>query len=125
MTHAIGYYTSYNSQTRQPGILDRIQQEWGTQLEHMTYEQKIVMRGALADYIVNKPVHQPSPHRDEVTLMQTCIETAGVDWNVWDADPELCQCLEACESLHESDVEGLIEAITAQIRGRVYASRSV
>jgi hypothetical protein len=125
MTHPVGYYTGYNPQSQTPDILHSLQERYGSQLELMTYEQKIVFRAALADYIANKPVHIPSPHPDEVTLMQGCIESAGADWSVWDEDPELCQYIEACESLHESDIEGLIEALTSQIRSRVYASRNV
>ncbi|HEY9633749.1 MAG TPA: hypothetical protein V6D14_10105 [Coleofasciculaceae cyanobacterium] len=125
MTHLVGAYTGYNPQSKTPDILHQLQERYGAQLQHMTYEQKIVFRAALADYIANKPVHIPSPHSDEVTLIQGCIESAGVNWNVWDEDAELCQYIEACEPLHESDIEGLIEALTAQIRGKVYASRSV
>lgn len=125
MTHPVGFFTGYNPQTQKPDTLHLLQERFGSQLEVMTYEQKIVMRAALADYIANKPVHIPSPHPNEVTLMQGCIESAGVDWNVWDEDPELCQYIEECESLHEGDIEGLIEALTSQIRGKVYASRSV
>jgi hypothetical protein len=125
MTNLIGAYTGYNPRTETPDILHQLQERFGSQLERMTYEQKIVFRAALADYIANKPVHQPSPHPDEVTLMQGCIESAGVNWNVWDEDPELCEYIEACEVLHESDIEGLIEAVTSQIRSKVYASRSV
>jgi hypothetical protein len=124
MTHPIGYTTSYDFHTKTPDHLHQLQMRYGGQLESMTYEQKIVFRAALADYISNKPVHIPSPHPDEVTLMQGCIESAGVDWGVWDEDPELCQYIEGCEALSESDIEGLIEALTAQIRGKVYASRT-
>jgi hypothetical protein len=124
MSHPIGYTTSYNPQTKSPDLLHQLQERFEGRFELMSYEQKIVFRAALANYIANKPVHQPSPHLDEITLMQCCIESAGADWNVWEADPELCQYIEACESLSESDIEGLIEALTAQIRGGVYASRT-
>ena len=124
MTHPIGFFTGYNPQTREPGILDRIQQQWGSNLQDMNYEQKIVMRAALADYIANKPVHQASPHPEVITLIDCCIESAGVDWNVWDEDPLLVEVIQHCSELQESDIEGLIEALTAQIRGKVYASRS-
>ncbi|MBD0363261.1 MAG: hypothetical protein ICV55_10905 [Coleofasciculus sp. C3-bin4] len=124
MAHPIGYSTSYNPQSKTPLLLHQLQERYGARLQSMTYEQKIVLRAALANYIANKPVHQPSPHPEEVTLMQGCIESAGADWNVWEADPELCEYVEACESLSESDIEGLIEALTAQIRGGVYASRT-
>ena len=121
MTHLIGYFTSYDPQLKSPGILHKIQQEWGARLERMTYEQKIVFRAALADYIANKPVHQPSC----VSLIDGCIESAGVDWGVWDEDEPLVETIQHCSLLAEDDIEGLIESLTAQIRGKVYASRSV
>lgn len=123
MTHPIGYFTGYNPQTRQPSILDRIQQEWGSQLQGMTYEQKIVFRAALAGYIAEKPVWQTEG--SSISCIDACIEGAGVDWNVWDEDELLVQVIQECSLLDEGDIEGLIEALTSQIKGRVYASRSV
>lgn len=123
MTHPIGYFTGYNPQTRQPSILDRIQQEWGSQLQGMAYEQKIVFRAALAGYIAEKPVWQTEG--SSISCIDACIEGAGVDWNVWDEDELLVQVIQECSLLDEGDIEGLIEALTSQIKGRVYASRSV
>jgi hypothetical protein len=121
MTHTIGYFTGYNPQFCTPGILDRIQQEWGAQLEHMSYEQKIVMRAALAGYIAEKPVWQEPGHG--ISCIDCCIEGAGVDWNIWDEDELLVEAIRECSQLDEGDIEGLIEALTSQIRGKVYASR--
>ncbi len=123
MTNTIGYFTSYNPQTRQPGLLDRIQQEWGSHLEHMTYEQKIVFRAALAGYIADRPVY--IAEGNSVSCIDGCIESAGVDWGIWDEDELLVEVIQKCSQLDESDIEGLIEALTAQIRGKIYASRSV
>jgi hypothetical protein len=123
MSKPLGFYTGYNPQTQQPDVLHKLQERFGDKLQQMTWEQKVVMRAALANFIANKPVHQPSPHPEEVTLMQGCIEGAGADWNIWDNDPELCEFIEACELLHESDLEGLITAISAQIAGSIYLSR--
>lgn len=122
MAKPIGYYTSYSPQTGNPGILDRIQQEWGSQLENMTYEQKIVMRAALAGYIAEKPVWKTEG--SSVTCIDCCIESAGVDWGIWDDDPLLVEVIQHCSQLSESDLEGLIEALTAQIRGKIYVSRT-
>ena len=123
MVHPIGYYTGYNPQSRTPGILDQIQEQWGSQLERMTYEQKIVMRAALAGYIAQKPVHVSEG--SSISCIDGCIEGAGVDWDIWDADELLVMVIQECSQLDESDIEGLIEALTSQIKGRVYASRSV
>ncbi len=122
MSHPIGYFTSYNPQTRNPGILDQIQEKWGSQLERMTYEQKIVMRAALAGYIAQKPVH--IEEGSSISCIDACIESAGVDWGIWDNDEPLVEAIQNCSwFLPESDIEGLIEALTSQIRGKVYASR--
>lgn len=123
MTHSIGYYTGYNPIARTPGILDRIQEEWGSQLQHMTYEQKIVMRAALAGYIAEKPVWKSEG--SSISCIDCCIEGAGVDWDIWYADELLVLVIQECSQLDESDIEGLIEALTSQIKGRVYASRGV
>ena len=124
MTHPIGYHTGYDPKTQSPEVLHNLQERFGSQLQQMTYEQKIVFRAALADYIANKPVHQPTPHPEGITLIDCCIESAGVDWNIWYEDPELVEYIQACSQLSEGNIEGLIEALTAQIGGKVYASRT-
>jgi hypothetical protein len=121
MTHPIGFYTAYNPQTQKPDALYQLQERFGSQFEGMSYEQKIVMRAALAGFIAEKPVW--IEEGSSITCIDGCIESAGVDWNVWDKDPELVEYIQACSQLEESDIEGLIEALTAQIRGKVYASR--
>jgi hypothetical protein len=47
MSHPVGYFTGYNPQTQKPDTLHLIQERFGSQLEKMSYEQKIVFRGAL------------------------------------------------------------------------------
>lgn len=121
MTHPIGYYTSYNPQNLTPDILHKIQQEWGSQLEHMTYEQKIVMRAALTGYMAERPVWQSVG--SDITCIDCCIESAGVDWDIWDKDEQLVEVIQQCSLLSETDIEGLIAALTDQIRGQIYASR--
>jgi hypothetical protein len=121
MTHPIGYFTSYNPQTKKPDALHQLQERFDSRLEKMSYEQKIVMRAALAGFIAEKPVW--IEEGSSISCIDGCIEGAGVDWSVWDEDPELVAHIQACSQLDESDIEGLIEALTAQIRGKVYASR--
>jgi hypothetical protein len=120
MSHPIGYFTGYNPATQEPGILHQIQECYGVQLQELTYEQKIVMRAALADYIANKPIDQSG---NSISLIDSCIESAGVDWGIWDEDEPLVEVIQACSLLSEDDIEGLIEALTTQIRGKIYASR--
>ena len=123
MTKTLGFYTNYNPQTQKPDSLHLLQDRFGSQFEGMTYEQKIVMRAALAGFIANKPVW--IEEGSSITCIDGCIESAGADWNVWDEDEELCDYIRDCSLLHESDIEGLIEALTSQIRGKVFTSRSV
>ncbi len=121
MSHPIGYFTGYNPQTQEPVILHNLQERFGGQLQGMSYEQKIVMRAALAGFIAQVPVWQEEG--SSISCIDSCIESVGADWNIWDDDTELCDYIQACSQLEESDIEGLIEALTAQIRGKVYASR--
>jgi len=120
MTHPIGFFTGYNPQTQEPDALHQLQERFNSRLEKMSYEQKIVFRAALAGFIAEKPVWQEDNY---ISCIDGCIESAGVDWGVWDEDPELVAHIQACSQLEESDIEGLIEALTVQIRGKVYASR--
>jgi hypothetical protein len=49
----------------------QLQERFGVSTSgHELRAENCLPRAALADYIANKPVHQPSPHPDEVTLMQ-------------------------------------------------------
>ena len=123
MAHSVGFYTGYNPNTQSPSVLHQLQDRFGSQFEGMTYEQKIVFRAALAGFIAIKPVW--IEEGSSITCIDCCIECAGADWNVWEEDEELCDYIRDCSLLHESDIEGLIEALTSQIRGKVYASRSV
>jgi hypothetical protein len=123
MTQALGFYTNYNPQTQKPDSLHLLQDRFGSQLETMTYEQKIVFRAALAGFIAIKPVW--IEENSSISCIDGCIESAGADWNVWDEDQELCEWITDCSKLSESDIEGLLEALTSQIRGKVYSSRSV
>ena len=121
MTKPIGFYTSYNPQTEKPDILHQLSERFGSQFQKLSYEQKIVFRAALAGFIAEKPVW--IEEGSSISCIDGCIESAGVDWSVWDEDPELVKYIQACSQLDESDIEGLIEALTTQIRGKVYASR--
>jgi hypothetical protein len=123
MTSTVGFHTGYNPQTQKPDSLHLLQERFGSQLEAMTYEQKIVFRAALAGFIAEKPVWQEEG--SSITCIDCCIESAGADWAIWEDDKELCEWITDCSKLSESDIEGLIEALTSQIRGKVYASRSI
>lgn len=117
----LGFYTEYDLEAQEPGILHKLQEQYGSQLQRLTYEQKVVMRGALAGYVAVKPVWKTEG--SSISCIDSAIEGVGADWDVWDEDPELVEHIQACSLLSEGNIEGLIEALTAQIQGRVYASR--
>jgi hypothetical protein len=119
----VAHYTGYNPQTQKPDTLHLLQEHFGSALERMSYEQKIVMRAALSGFIAEKPVWQEEGN--SISCIDCCIESSGADWNVWEDDKELCEWITDCSRLSESDIEGLIEALSAQIRGKIYSSRSV
>lgn len=114
MAKPLGYYTNYNPQNPS-GCLHKLQQKYGASLEDLSKNRKRIFRAALAQYIANLPVWIEGAIGN-VTLMESCIESAGVDWNIWDEDPTLCIYIQKCEELDESDIEGLIIALTDWIR---------
>jgi hypothetical protein len=72
--------------------------------------------------------HQIIEEPCEGKLSRTVLKTSGTGDSLAEfneADQELCEWITDCSRLNEADIEGLIEALTAQIRGKVYASRSV
>lgn len=103
--------------------LSELQSRFGYRLERMSYEQKIVMRAALTGFISEKPVWVAEAN--SITCIDCCIETAGVSWDIWERDDELVTYIQACSELDEVDIEGLIEALTAHIKNKIYLSRSV
>jgi hypothetical protein len=121
MVKPLGYYTGYDPKTQEPAILHNLQERFGSQLQEMTYEQKIVFRAALAGFIAQLPVWKEEG--SGINCIDACIESAGTDWNIWNEDEELCEYIQACNQLSERNIENLIEALTAQIGGRIYASR--
>lgn len=121
MTEPLGYFTSYDPICKEPGILHSLQAKYGDCLQKMNYEQKIVMRTALCTFISQKPVWEPDGVRR--SLIDLCIESAGVDWDIWHEDEYLAGVIQACELLEEGDIEGLILALSSQIKDGVYASR--
>ena len=81
MTKPIGFYTGYDPKTQKPDTLHRLQERFGSQFQGMSYEQKIVMRAALAGFIAEKPVW--IEEGNSISCIDGCIESAGVDWQIW------------------------------------------
>lgn len=120
MTH---YTTDSTAQLETQQVLYSLYAQYGRSLQCLTYEQKIVMRSALSGFIAERPVWVDG--ENDISCIDCCIESAGVDWNIWEEDKDLCQWITDCSRLPEGDIEELIAALTAQIRDKVYASRSV
>jgi hypothetical protein len=113
MTKPLGYYTNYDPQ-KPSGCLHELQLKYGVFLESMSQNRKRIFRAALADYLSNLRVW--IDEGSSCSCMEAAIESAGVNWNIWDEDPGLCVSIQNCEQLEESDIEGLILALTYYIR---------
>jgi hypothetical protein len=61
---------------------------------------------------------------NSISCADSCIAGGGGDdYDIWNENPELADFInQACDSLSKSDLEGLIEALTAQLKGGVYES---
>jgi hypothetical protein len=117
MSHPVGYYTNYTP--GDTGVLDQLQARYGVRLEGIDRTNKLLFRATLATYLVIYPIW--NPEGSSISCADCCIAGAGGDdFNIWDNQPELVQHMEACcEQLSESDIEGLIEALTSQLRSGV------
>ena len=112
MTHPIGKYTNYTP--GDTGILDDLQQRYGSQLELMNRTSKLTFRAALAAYLVSKEMWSDSTRPEPKYLVEDAIENVNSD--IWESDNEVTEYICRCKDLGISDIEGLIEAITNQIR---------
>jgi hypothetical protein len=111
----VGYYVSGDE------LIDEMQECYGGQFEEMPQHLKLIFRAALANYLACRPYWEQSG--SDVTCMQACIESAGVDAGIWvvtehgrSDEEELVDFIEGCGELSDDRIEGLIEALTAQIR---------
>lgn len=106
--------TNIFSTTDRNEFFDQLKERYGPQFQLISQDRKKIFRAALANYIAVKPVWNES--ENSITCMDCCIEGAGVDWDIWCADPQLCEDIENCAHLSDSDIEGLIESLTAQLK---------
>lgn len=96
---------------------------YGSKFQLLTYEQQVVVRAALAGFIAEKPVWVSQ--QNDISCIDCCIESAGVDWGVWDEDPGLVEAIQRYSQLPESEIERIIETLSTHIRLKAYSSRSV
>jgi hypothetical protein len=78
---------------------------------------KLMFRATLASYLVIHPIW--NDEENGISCADCCIAGAGGDdYNVWDENNELVYWMrECCANLSEDDVEGLLQALSAQLRG--------
>lgn len=95
-------------------FIDSLAERYGDNFEKLERKWKLIFRAALADYLANLPFWKESAPGN-ITLMETCIEGAGVDAGIWDEE-ELAEAINDCEHLGESDIEMLIECLTNQLK---------
>lgn len=113
-SHPLGFYTSYTPGCG--GTLDQLQERYGSRLEGISRLGKQMLRATLAAYVVMRPIW--AEEGNSISCADSCIVGAGGDdYNIWEQDPEFVEYIRACcDSLEEHDIEGLIEALTAQLK---------
>ena len=94
--------TTYYAQTPE---IDELVEEFGSQLEKLSREDKLGLRMLFANYLYLKEVEE------EWTLDTVITETS-----LHDASHELDEAIAILEDIDVDAAEGLIEALTAQLR---------
>jgi hypothetical protein len=98
-------------------FFDRLQSAYGCRLEQMKEQDKKLFRAALANYQSSKLFWVEDGNS---TSIEDCaiVCAGGDDLDIWDSNPELVKYIqEACRNLADNEIESLICAISAQIRG--------
>jgi len=110
----LGYYTNHTP--GDAGILDQLQQRYGAQLQGVSRLGKLIFRASLAAYLVMRPIWNDEGNC--ISCADSSIASAGGDdHEIWSNDPEFVEYIRACcEQLSDSDLEGVIEALTSQLR---------
>lgn len=102
-----------NSEPPRSGYFYKLKLKYGEFLESLSTNRKKIFRAALAHYIANEPVW--SEAGNSISLMEVCIESAGVDWDIWDEDPTLCNYIQESQELDSLAMEWLIRALSHYI----------
>ena len=112
MTKSIGYYAgSINSDV----WCEALQEKFGSQLQLMSFEQKLAARASITYWLFHQEITQNS--LGEYSLVQAALDTM-TGWLYDENDAlEFCQIV---ESASREDLEGLIECLTANIKSTGY-----
>jgi hypothetical protein len=114
------YFATYIPGTET--VISLLQGEFGSQLEKLDYTEKSIFRAALSNYVANYAAYDHDDCSDPNDLIDTCIEGAGVIWDIWE-NAQLVKAIRMCRILHEKDMEALIDSLSEQIRNGIYSSR--
>ena len=112
----IGHYVSSQDAVNQ-GILEEMENLWGSRFEKLERKWKLVFRGALACY---QAIYQDwIEEGSSISCIDSCIVGAGGDdFNIWDEQADLVEYIQlTAHELSEKEIENLIEALTAQLAG--------
>lgn len=112
MVKPIGCHTGYDPINKTPEVLHELQMQYGSQLQTMNRTAKMLFRAALADYIFEQVKFKELS--DDINA---CVERLWFD--AFEEEPEVALYILKCQSLSQGDMEGLIEALSEQIRAGV------
>lgn len=108
MTKTLGYYLETLDSDNWADILE---ERFGAQLQLMNLEQKLAARACITYYLFHQKIVQNS--LEKYSLIQAALDTM-TGWTEDEGDAlEFCQIVN--EATH-SDLEGLIECLTSNIR---------
>lgn len=107
MTKPLGYFASDR-------IFDDLQEQYGAQFQQMPRQSKLAFRAALAIYLCQVEMWKNSSFYTNDDLIDSCIESAYKD--LWEQDEKCCLFIQRCQHLKTTDIEALIEAMTAQLK---------
>jgi hypothetical protein len=89
---------------------------WGDRLEALEDDYKRLFRATLATYQVMQPIWDEEGN--DISCIDSCIAGAGGDdLDTWDDEDFVGLIQSVSASFSPSDIEGLIEALTHQLRG--------
>lgn len=97
-------------------LFSELQERYGSRFEQMDCTSKLIFRASLTAYLVIRPIWDDASN--SISCADCCIAGAGGDdYEIWDNNPLLVEYIQkACENLELDDIEGLIEALSAQLR---------
>jgi hypothetical protein len=98
-------------------LFDQLTDRYGCYFEIMERHWKLIFRASLTAYLAFESIYDHSSN--SISCAQASIASAGGDdFNIWEENPELADYIQAACDLSSDDIESLIFALTAQLRGK-------